>query len=127
MKSSVINKLWIGIVVLALLSPLGIVIPAHFGAGGAWGEWSSGELSKIIGYTPAGMAKIANRYHAPMPDYGFRGDENASLKRQSIGYVVSAFAGVAGTSLVVFLLAMLVRRPKKPSNSSKDCMRGSAH
>ena len=42
------KKLWIGIVILTLLSPLGLIIPALFGAGGAWGEWGLEEIKKLI-------------------------------------------------------------------------------
>ena len=37
----IITKLWIGMIVLICLSPLGLLIPEHFKAGAAWGEWGA--------------------------------------------------------------------------------------
>ena len=56
---SITKKLWIGIGVLVLLSPLGIIIPKWFGAGGAWGEWGLNEIEKVSGYVPEGLKRIA--------------------------------------------------------------------
>ncbi len=33
------TKFLIGIAVLIVLSPLGLILPEHFKAGSAWGEW----------------------------------------------------------------------------------------
>lgn len=49
------KKLWIGLIILALLTPLGIILPEKFKAGGAWGEWGPEALEKLIGYVPAGL------------------------------------------------------------------------
>ena len=34
-----ISKLWIFIGILAVLAPIGIILPAYFKSGPAWGEW----------------------------------------------------------------------------------------
>ena len=34
-----ITKLWIFIAVLVILTPIGLVLPAYFKSGPAWGEW----------------------------------------------------------------------------------------
>ena len=34
------TKLWIGLGVLAIASPLGLYLPDTFKAGEAWGEWN---------------------------------------------------------------------------------------
>jgi hypothetical protein len=34
-----INKLWILIAILVILTPVGIILPAYFKSGPAWGEW----------------------------------------------------------------------------------------
>ncbi|MDD5354906.1 MAG: cobalamin biosynthesis protein, partial [bacterium] len=58
-------KLWIGIVVLIVLSPLGLLLPEHFKAGNAWGEWGVDEMRKLVGYIPRGLAKLSGLWQAP--------------------------------------------------------------
>ena len=62
-----VKKVWIGIAVLALLSPLGLILPAAFNAGGAWGEWSAEELRKLIGYVPAGFERLSRYLEGSAP------------------------------------------------------------
>jgi len=106
------KKLWIGIAVLALLSPLGLMIPALFGAGGAWGEWDIDELKKMIGYVPAGMEKLAHLWKSPMPDYTVPG-QKPGLAHGSLGYIVAAIIGVVITGGLAYALAMLFGRKNK--------------
>lgn len=49
------TKLWIGIGILILLSPLGLLLPEHFKAGDAWGEWGAGTFKELVGYIPQGL------------------------------------------------------------------------
>ena len=35
------SKLWLGVIILAFLSPLGLLLPEYFKAGDAWGEWGA--------------------------------------------------------------------------------------
>ncbi len=37
----IVTKLWIGLAVLIVLSPLGLILPERFKAGDAWGEWGT--------------------------------------------------------------------------------------
>jgi len=97
----IITKLWIGLGVLILLSPLGLLLPDHFKAGSAWGEWSSGEIKGLVGYIPKGLEKLSSLWSAPMPDYAFKGWEGESLTRLSFAYVISAILGI---SLIVLLV-----------------------
>lgn len=91
------KKLWIGISLLILLSPLGLILPARFAAGSAWGEWSAEEIEQLVGYRPAAF-KRSEPWSAPMPDYAPKSQENAGLRTLSISYVIS---GVAGAVVVV--------------------------
>ena len=50
-----INKLWVLIVILAMLAPLGVILPAYFKSGPAWGEWIS-----IDRYGKSNIAYIAS-------------------------------------------------------------------
>ncbi len=95
---STITKMWIGIAVLALLSPIGIILPDKLKAGTAWGEWGTDEIEKMLGYVPAGMKKVAETWHAPLPDYDLKGWD------QSLGYIFSALVGIA---LIVAVIIML--------------------
>ncbi|MFZ6017830.1 MAG: hypothetical protein ACOYU0_09610 [Nitrospirota bacterium] len=53
------KKLWIGIVILIILSPIGLAFPEFFKASGAWGEWGVDELKDIVGYIPEGLKKLS--------------------------------------------------------------------
>jgi hypothetical protein len=100
------TKLALGLGGLILLSPLGLIIPAHFKAGSAWGEWGSDEIKKMLGYVPAGLEKMGPLWKAPVPDYAFKGWEGKGLPHLSFAYVI---AGVLGAG-VIALLAWLIGR-----------------
>jgi hypothetical protein len=93
MKTS--TKLWIGLGILAVASPLGLYLPAKFKAGGAWGEWEGNELGHLVGFVPRGFRNLATLWHAPLPDYAFRGMQHADLAHLSFAYIVSALIGAA--------------------------------
>ena len=61
----IITKLWIGLGVLIILSPLGIILPEHFKAGSAWGEWGADEMQKLVGYIPQGLEKVVRPLECP--------------------------------------------------------------
>ena len=89
-----ISKLWLLIIVMIILSPLGLMIPGYFKAGMAWGEWSTGEIRALVGYVPDGIKRFSSLWKAPMPGYS----------GNSFGYIISAGAGVvivAGTALLI--------------------------
>jgi len=104
-----IKKLWIGIGILVLLSPIGLIIPALLGAGGAWGEWGLEEIKKLVGYAPQGMQKLSHIWKSPIPDYTLAGRKQG-LAVESLGYVLSAIIGIAFTAGAVYLLAKLLGR-----------------
>lgn len=102
-----ITKLWIFIVILAILSPIGLVMPNYFKAGVAWGEWGPEEIKGLVGYIPQGLYKLASLWSAPIPDYAFKGWEEKPLPSLSIAYIISAIAGVAIVVLIIFLAGKL--------------------
>ena len=106
------KKLWLGIGILALLSPLGIIIPKWFGAGGAWGEWGLDEIEKAAGFIPEGMKRIAEIWKAPLPDYVLP-VESKGLAIESFGYVLSAIIGIALVAVVMYIIAKLLGRKDK--------------
>ncbi len=90
-----ITKLWIGLGILAVISPIGLYLPDKLNAGSAWGEWGSGEIKGLIGYIPAGLAKLSSLWNAVLPDYAFKGWEQKGMGQLSFAYVVSALVGIA--------------------------------
>ena len=94
---------------LVLLTPVGIFLPHFFGAGGAWGEWSKNEVKDQIGYVPKGMEKSSGKYTAPFPDYD-NGNENNTLGRKSVFYLLSGLIGVVIIAVPTWLLYRYYQR-----------------
>ena len=87
------------LVILALLSPLGLLA-----AGTAWGEWSTEEIQSELGYIPAGMAKFAEFWqHSLFADYAIPGLEQ-SFWHQALAYILSAFVGFVLIGLTGYIL-----------------------
>jgi len=91
----IINKLWVGIGVLILLSPLGLLLPEHFKASGAWGQ-----------------EKLLNLWSAPFPDYIFKGWKEKPITSLSFAYILSALVGTLVCVSVVLILAKFLSKKK---------------
>jgi cobalt/nickel transport system permease protein len=113
------TKLWIGVGVLAVLTPIGLYVPQKFKAGSAWGEWGAEEMQGLAGYIPHGLKKLGSLWSAPMPDYAFKGWENSGLKHLSIAYVVSAIVGIGICVGLAFLLGKLLSKKERRQRSRK--------
>jgi len=98
------TKLWMGILLLALFAPLGLLLPEYFKAGSAWGEWGAEDIHKLVGYIPKGLAKLSSLWNAPIPDYAFKSSQEKGMLQLSFGYIISAIIGVAVTIIVVLLI-----------------------
>lgn len=103
-----ITKLWILIAILAILSPIGLLLPDHFKAGAAWGEWGPDEIKELAGYIPQGLERLASLWCAPIPDYAFKGWEAKRLPSLSIAYIISAIAGTIVAAGLIFIIARLL-------------------
>ena len=103
-------KLWIGLAVLIILSPLGLLLPEHFKAGAAWGEWGVDEMQKLIGYVPRGLEKLSSLWSAPIPDYAFKGWEDKGLGHLSFAYIISAGLGILVVVTLVWLITKILIR-----------------
>jgi len=101
-----LRPLAIGLGVLIILTPLGLYLPARFGAGTAWGEWSSGEIRKMTGFVSPHFTKLEKLWKAPVPDYTLPGHESAPIRTASLFYLFSALLG----ALVLVLLVLALRR-----------------
>jgi len=106
------KKLWLGLFVLAVLSPLGIILPEKFGAEGAWGEWGVDALEKLVGYIPVGLKKTADIWAAPIRDYSF-GGEGAVLSTRIVSYIVSAFIGIVLACIIILVISRLLFKHEK--------------
>jgi cobalt/nickel transport system permease protein len=102
--------LWVGLGVLILASPLGLLAP-----GTAWGEWGTQELTRLgLGSIPAGLERLSSLWGAPLAGYDL-----PALGNTNLGYVLSALVGILLVALVVWLFAaLLTRRPSNPKGGS---------
>ncbi|MDD5165840.1 MAG: PDGLE domain-containing protein [Candidatus Omnitrophica bacterium] len=106
----IITKFWIGMAVLILLAPLGLILPEHFKAGSAWGEWGADEMKELVGYIPQGLEKLSSLWSAPIPDYAFKGWEEKGLGSLSIAYIISAIVGILIVVCLVLLIGKLLSK-----------------
>ncbi|OGP78649.1 MAG: hypothetical protein A2V86_12360 [Deltaproteobacteria bacterium RBG_16_49_23] len=105
------KRLWIGLLIMALLTPLGILFPKLFKAGEAWGEWGVDQVERLVGYVPDGLKKLADLWKAPIPDYNFVG-ESSSMTSELFSYIVSGLIGIAACVIVFSLISRLIAKAK---------------
>lgn len=97
-----LGKLWWGMAILVLLSPLGLLAP-----GTAWGEWSLNQVKELVGMIPAGMAGTADKWRSIFPDYGLPGFD-ATFGQSATIYMLSAVIGICVIILITYLFARFV-------------------
>ena len=96
--------LWIGLAVLVVATPLGLLAP-----GTAWGEWGAEGLANLgLSFIPAGLARLSSLWSAPMPDY-----DMAALGNANLAYILSAVVGILVTVIVIWLFTALITSGKK--------------
>lgn len=103
MEKSTIIKLLIGLAILIVLTPLGLIA-----TGETFGEWSVEELEEKIGYAPQGLSDLSSVWSAPLPDYGLPGTD--TTVGAVAGYILSAIVGVAICAGAIYLLGKLVAK-----------------
>lgn len=95
-----LRRVVIGLGLLALLTPLGLFIPAMLNGGTAWGEWGADELQRTLGYVPQGIAQAAERaWPALLPDYALPGQSSPLVL--GLAYLLSAVLGAGALALLV--------------------------
>ncbi len=100
------KKLWIALVILALLAPLGMLAP-----GTAWGEWGIEELEEMGIVIPAGLQRLSDlNPFVLIPDYSLP-QLGESFWAQAVVYILSGFVGIG---LCVGLVYLLTMRKKEP-------------
>jgi len=110
------RKLWIALLVLALLTPLGLLVPQWFRAETAWGEWSPQEVRERTGHVPPGMAREAEKWPAPLPDYSAPGGEPAGTAARSVWYVIAALAGMGAVVGLMLLVGRWLTRHERAAD-----------
>ncbi|MDD5669272.1 MAG: PDGLE domain-containing protein [Candidatus Omnitrophica bacterium] len=108
-----VSKLWVGIVFLILLCPLGLLVPEKFRSGAAWGEWGMEEIKEMVGYIPSGLNALSGVWKAPFPDYTFRGWEDKGWGHSCFSYVISAVVGIAVIVVFVFIFGKFLGKKNK--------------
>lgn len=111
MMSAFQRKLLLFLVVLAVISPIGIYLPAAFNAEDAWGEWSIETVEKLVGFAPEKMKEAADLWKAPIPDYTL-GDEKSSVAVHALSYILSGVIGVVLCGLLLYGLSKLLVKKK---------------
>ena len=92
--------LWIGLGILAILSPLGLLA-----SGDAWGEWGAEEFKKFLGYIPQGLKHFSNLWNAPLPDYTI-----PWLHNDYIGYIGAAIVGIILVAIFTWILGKILAK-----------------
>ncbi|HUL29532.1 MAG TPA: cobalamin biosynthesis protein [Thermodesulfobacteriota bacterium] len=106
------KKLWIGLLVMAFLTPLGIFLPEKFKADGPWGEWGIEKLEKFFGYVPEGLRKLTDFWKAPIPDYN-PVIGSTSMPLRAISYIASGLLGVGICAFLVYVVSKFMAKHGK--------------
>jgi cobalt/nickel transport protein len=101
------KKILIILLILCLITPVGILLPAYLNAGQAWGEWSAHTVKDLIGYVPRGLAKYTDVWKAPLPDYTINSNDTSTI-HQSGYYIVSGIVGATVTYIVMLIISRLI-------------------
>jgi cobalt/nickel transport system permease protein len=94
-----LHKLWVALLVLAAVAPLGLLAP-----GTAWGEWGTEELAKMgFKAIPEGIARLSGIWGAPLQGYNL-----PALGNSNLGYILSAIVGILVVSVVAWLFTRIL-------------------
>uniref|UniRef100_A0A7C3MPX9 Cobalamin biosynthesis protein n=1 Tax=Dictyoglomus thermophilum TaxID=14 RepID=A0A7C3MPX9_DICTH len=107
------KKLFIGIFILVLLSPLGILLPYFFRAGSAWGEWGPDELKEMIGYVPKDLERLSSFWNPVFPDYNLKSWIEKGLFYEILGYLITGLIGTAIVIIVTYLIIIVNKKIQK--------------
>lgn len=80
-------RLWLGILILAVFSPLGLLLPEYFKA-----------------VHPFGEEKIMTVWNAPIPEYSFKGQDGKTLSHLSLAYILSCVIGIIAIVITVMFI-----------------------
>jgi cobalt/nickel transport protein len=100
-KNPILKKIWIGLLIMIFLTPLGILAK-----GTAFGEWGTEEIKKLVGYVPSGLARFGNFSMALLPEYSIKGSKSGFL--YYFGYLLSALLGVVVIVGLSYVLGKMI-------------------
>lgn len=106
------KRLVVFLFIIAILSPLGIILPEVFNAGDAWGEWGLDTIKEMLGFIPEGMKRLSEIWKAPIPDYNL-GGEDSSLYVQIFSYIISGIIGIGLVGGFIIIIAKINRYRKQ--------------
>jgi hypothetical protein len=109
------RRLWLGLGVLLLLTPLGIILPERLGAAGGWGEWSAQELRTKLGQVPRQLERLEGLWNAVFPDYTIKG--MTKPWQTKLAYFLT---GLLGAGVVVVLCLALGKWFSVPEEQGKS-------
>lgn len=92
------RNLWIGIGILVLLTPVGLIA-----SGSAWGEWTAAELKALLGYAPDKLKQLEGMWPALMANYNLPGWDSPFMS--VVGYVLAAAVGVGLIATIAFVIS----------------------
>lgn len=102
--------LWVGLAVLIVAVPLGLLAP-----GTAWGEWSTGQLTSLgLSSIPQGLAQLEGLWRAPLSGY-----EAPTLGNSNVAYILSAVLGVVIIAVVVWLFTRVLTIGRPPAGTKQ--------
>ena len=102
-RSATTGQLWWGLALLACFTPLGVILPAAFNGGAAWGEWSSRDIERMLGFIPNGMKGLSGLWQAPFTGYTIAGGERHDIPVTAVAYLISALVGIVVIAAAVKL------------------------
>jgi cobalt/nickel transport system permease protein len=109
------RKLWWGVGALILLSPLGLL-----SQGTAWGEWSAEEIHRLVGFIPAGLARLSASWpHALLPDYALPGPSHGMWASAAV-YILCAVGALGIIFLLTYLLGRFQAAEMQPRKESEQ-------
>jgi cobalt/nickel transport system permease protein len=110
-----LRPLWLGLGVILMLTPLGILA-----GGSAWGEWAASDFSNPAAreamanaslsqrppvHPPQGLARLASVWTAPLAGYA-----PPWIGSSAVGYLLSAMFGAGLVILVSLVVTWIARR-----------------
>jgi|RhiMetdeSRZDD1v2_1073273.scaffolds.fasta_scaffold384817_3 cobalt/nickel transport protein len=113
-RSKNYHKLWMGLGLLLLLSPLGLLLPELAKARGAWGEWGVGELRSMLGYVPAKLESLQGVWKAILRDYSILGLQKPWQTK--LAYLA---CGAIGASVIIVICFALGKWLSIPEDSEE--------
>lgn len=102
-----LKPLWIGLGIMILFTPLGLLAP-----GTAWGEWGAEELQGMgLGFVPAGLERLSGLWPALFSGYTVPG------WGAEVGYVISAILGIGIIMGIVLGISAIVNKRVRKSRA----------